>query len=161
MRSLSLLLCLLPAACAAADAGPSLQRRPVEDRPLGDPAPRPAPVAPAGPELTGRIAALRAQAMAAHQEFLALAPDAQAAGAASSAAGSEAWIRAQQLLSQLEGRRGPTVAALAEIDSLIIETLARGNGAGIAELEAAQAELGRLTAAQDAAIAEIRVRLAG
>jgi hypothetical protein len=165
MRRLSLLPCLLPclltAGCAATDAGPSLQRRPVETQGLETPERRPAPSAPAGAALATRIAALRAQAEAAHRDFLSLAAEAGTAGAAAPPVGSEAWVAAQQRLSTLEARRGPAVAALADIDSLIIAGLVRSDDAGIAELEAAQADLARMIAAQDAAIAAIRGRLAG
>lgn len=165
--SLFLAATALLGACASQEGFPSLAPRAVERELSGNPpppclppgsaAPAPTPGAPAAvavavaddPELGARIAALLAEARRGERAFSALLARAQASARRAGAAGSEAWIAAQQDVSRLEAARAPTVDALTELDRL---ALARSDAA-ISEadrnrLVAAAEEVRRLAEAQ-------------
>jgi hypothetical protein len=159
MRRLILLAVLPLAACAGGTAGPSLSKRPIEAVPLSEPRAEPAAPEPADAELSGRIAALLAQARAGQSAFAAALPRAQEAARAAGAEGSESWVAAQQLLSAAENARTPTTRAVGELDALIAARVQAGSDAGLAELQAAQAEIAGLAEEQQRAIDAVRTRI--
>ena len=150
---------LLLSACAGEVVGPSLAKRPIESRSMAEPVREIARPAPADATLTGRIAGLVERARAGQRDFAALRTRAEAAAAAAGPQGSESWIAAQQLLSALEGARGPTTAALAELDRMILDGLAGGNEAGTVELQQANAEVAALVTAQQRDFDSLRNRI--
>jgi hypothetical protein len=162
-------------ACAAQGDFPSLAPRAVERDLTGGSAPAGcpgledggAPAQPAGtqpasvnpdPQLGARVARLLAAARAGQAGFAAALPAANRAATRAGAAGSEAWIAAQQEISRLEAARTQTVDALAELDALAI----RRSDAPVAEADyqavlAAAEEARGLVQGQQAALE----RLAG
>jgi hypothetical protein len=159
MRILFPLAFLALAACGAAETGPSLGRRPVEERGLDEPARTVLPPAAADAALAGRIGAIMERLRAGEAGFAALLPRVRSAAAAAGAEASESWIAAQQLLTALEGARGPSPAALSDLDVLITTRLAAGDQAGLRELEAARDEAAAVVSAQNEAIDAIRGRI--
>lgn len=143
-RLAPLLAALGLAGCAAGNGYPSLAPRAVEGSAAAAAAPPQS--APADPALDARVASLAAQAAAGHAAFEKTAAQACAgiARGARAAAGSEPWIAAQQAISALDAARAPVLAAVAELDRLVIE---RGTAAGPA------VDLSRLAAAQERASA--------
>jgi hypothetical protein len=141
MRVALLPLCLGLSACAAQGPYPSLAPRAIERGLAGGLAPAPcldgdgaetqvAAVAPASvpsdPQLRARLTALLAQARQGQSAFAEILPRASSSAARAGAAGSDAWIAAQQEISRLESARARTSDALAELDSLGIRRPAGG-----------------------------------
>ena len=159
----------LLAACAPQGEFPSLAPRAVERDFAGTPAPpcmppgsKPAappaaaPAAapvPSDPILAARVTALVEQGRRGQSSFATQLAGARASSRRAGAAGSEAWIAAQQDISRLEAARALTVDALAELDSLL---LARSNAPTSAQdrdaLLAAAEEVRRLAEAQQAEV---------
>lgn len=159
MRCLLLLPLLVLAACAGSTAGPSLSKRPIENMPLTEPQVEVSPPPVADPALRTRIESLVAQAREGQGAFAALLPRARQAAASAGAEASESWIAAQQLLSAAEAARAPSTRALGELDAIIAAQLQRGSDEGLAELQAAQAELAPLVQEQQRAIDDLRERI--
>ncbi|SNS61979.1 hypothetical protein SAMN06295912_110102 [Sphingomonas laterariae] len=115
----------LLAGCAESRTSyPSLAPRAVEKLPIEEPeaestAANPVPIDSAS---DGRIAAEVAAADASRARFeRELAPSRRAVAAAGGqAAGSEAWIAAQQALTRLDETRGPVSSALATLDAMMV-----------------------------------------
>ena len=145
MRHHSGPLLLLAAACLTGCAGqgnfPSLAPRAVERGLAGGMAPAgcpddeiaAGPALPAAPaaiasdaRLRTQVSELLAQARAGQSAFAAALPEAEASAANSGAAGSEAWISAQQNTSRLQAARSQTAYALAELDSISIGRMSTG-----------------------------------
>jgi hypothetical protein len=160
MKCLFLLAPLLLAGCSSAGVGPSLAKRPIEDRDLSEPVRQVAPPAPADAALQTQIAALEQRAQAGQSAFAALLPRAESAASAAGLDGSESWIAAQELLSALESERAPSTAALAELDALVAERVRSGSDAGLAELQAAHAQVTALVDSQQHDLDRIRARIA-
>jgi hypothetical protein len=156
MRRLTLIAPLLLTACAGAAVGPSLSKRPIESLPLTEPASEAAAPAAADAELRGRIDALLRQAREGQSGFAGLLPRARQAAGAAGAEGSESWIAAQQLLSALDDARAPTTRAMAELDALAATRVNTGSDAGLAELQAAAAEVSTLAGEQARTIDSLR-----
>jgi len=156
---------IILAACASAPAGefPSLARRPAESP--APPAPAPAAPPAADATLTARIAALVDEAHKGDDAFASAVAGAErrVSAASGAAAGSEAWIDAQQALSGIEATRAASVGALASMDSLLVERLdaiAAGKAqGGEAELRAAQAEIGAIVDRQTARMDALKGKL--
>jgi hypothetical protein len=130
------------AGCAPEGSFPSLAPRAVERLSTDDPVRIQAAV-PSDPALSAQVALLLARARQGQAEFQAGLPAARAGVARAGAAGSDAWVEAQQAVSRLEGARAETAAALTELDSLSIERAARPTNAGdfqalLSALEVAQ-----------------------
>ena len=158
----ALLIVALPAGgCVAQGSFPSLAPRAVEREQVDPPVRAPAPEVPSDPALTGRIAALAAQARQGQSAFEAALGRARTAAAAAGPAGSEGWTAAQVEVSRVEGARGPTVTALAELDALAIERARRPTAAAdLAAIAAATAEVQSIADAQSAALEALHGSLA-
>lgn len=163
-----LVLAALPclAACAtASDRYPSLAIRDVE-RAQGQLEPVPAtplavpevPTGTTGP-LPQRLAALGAQADAAHRAFLASAGPAErlARAAAGAAIGSPAWAAAQVALADLDSARSATAIALAELDTLHVAGSVQAED--IAAIDAARLQVLTLVGEEDATLARLRAQV--
>ena len=111
---------LLLSACAQKGDFPSLAPRAVESEDAGASRPETQTPVPSDADLLARIAALRADAAAGQQAFAADAARAAPLVAHSGASGSESWVAAQQMVSQMEAARSRTATALAELDALAI-----------------------------------------
>ena len=146
------------AGCASPQgAFPTLERRPFESNvPVEAPIVPPTPVASSLPaEMASKVARLRTQFAKASSDYAAMLPAVRnAANAASSAGvGSEAWVSAQLRVSRLDKARSGAVAALAEMDDLIVaQRDAESQGAIILLvplLEPVQAEMAASVAKQN------------
>ena len=140
-----LLIPLLAAFAAPEGEYPSLALRPAELA-TGAPAPTaPAPPPPTPAAVLDRLQQLTAEASAAHQAFLAAAPQARSAvsAAAGAEAGSDAWARAQVALAGVEAARSRAMTALADLDRLYVDAAVEG------------AALDRIGAARDAVAAQV------
>jgi len=168
MIRLSSLLLLPLAACAAGDRAdfPSLAERPVERRSDEIETPPPAPPAPADAALAAELARLLADARRGEADFASALPAVERAvsAAARAAPSSEAWVAAQAQLSALDSARAPTAAALSALDSRFVDMAAgvASNTAvgGLAETEAARAEVEGLYNRQIERLQTLRTRLA-
>jgi len=140
----------LAAGCAAPGPYPSLAPRPAEKAYADDAEERKPTPQPDDPALAGEIDRLLAAGKAGAAEFDSALPAAQSAASRAGAAGSDAWIEAQQALSRLEAARARTTAAVADLDRLAVERAGAGRlGSGDSErLRAATAELQALTDSQ-------------
>lgn len=161
MKRLFLLVPLLLAGCASEGVGPSLARRPIEDRDLSEPVRQVAPPAPADAALKAQIDGLVTRAQTGQRAFAALLPKVETAAASAGTEGSESWVAAQQLLSALESERAPSTSALSELDTLIAMRLKDGNDAGQTELQAADRQIEALVQAQQSDIDRLRARIPG
>lgn len=159
MRWLFLIPLPLLAACAVGSSGPSLSKRPIETLPLTEPQAEAAAPAAADATVRGRIEALLAQAREGQAAFAAMLPRARQAAASAGAEASESWVAAQQVLSAAEAARAPSTRALAELDALIATRVHGGTDDGLAELQAAQAELGPVVEEQQREIDALRERI--
>lgn len=166
-RAAALAPFVLLGACASAVDSPSLAPRPIEQRfeaPDTPPPPPPAAI-PADAPLAARIEALMKQVRDGDGAFAAALGEAERAVSAAGAAGSEGWVAAHQRVSALEGLRAPCTLALGELDVLLVgrmNAVAAGEAqGGLAELQAAQAEAGRIVEAQTTRIDSLRSRLSG
>lgn len=117
-------IALILSGCAGAhESYPSLARRPIETAPMAEIAtPQPAP-ATADPRLEADIARLKAQADKGSAAFDAvyLQADRLTRAASGAAVSSDAWVAAQQAISNLESARNDSVSALASLDTLYVE----------------------------------------
>ncbi|HYG48523.1 MAG TPA: hypothetical protein VD846_11360 [Allosphingosinicella sp.] len=112
--------------CAAPGPYPSLAPRPAEKAYADDADERKPTPQPDDPALAAEIDRLLAAARAGAAEFDSALPAAQAAAGRAGAAGSDAWIEAQQALSRLEAARARTTAAQADLDRLAVERTSSG-----------------------------------
>ena len=150
---------LLLAACTSEAVGPSLAKRPIESRDMSEPVRQVAPPAPADAPTRAQIAALVERAQAGQRAFEALLPRVASAASAAGAEGSESWIAAQQLLSALENERAGSTQALSELDALVAARLNSGSDTGVTELQAADAQISALVAAQQQELDRLRARI--
>lgn len=160
MHRCLLLASLLLAGCAeSGSVGPSLARRPIESRNLGEPAREATPPVAADAQLRSEIEGLVNRARTGEREFAALLPRTEAAARAAGAEGSESWIAAQQLLSALEAARGTTTAALGRLDALLAGRVLARNEAGFVELQSAQQDVAALAEAQQRQFDRLQARI--
>ena len=117
---------------------------------------------PVSATLRERLAILSAQARAGDTALHAALGPAERAAAAAGAARSESWVSAQQALSALEVARAATPKALADIDAIAGEAVAKKGAIGASDLTAvrdAAEEAGALDRAQRATIARLNSRI--
>ena len=155
---------LMLAACTKDEgAFPSLARRPAERLntpvPAVTPGSEPTQAAP-DPALLERIAALEANARAAHQRFIARSGAARTLVAAAAAApvASETWSVATIALSELEAARSEAMIALADLDALYAKAVVDGTDS--AALTKARDAVVALVGAEDSVLTELQGRLA-
>lgn len=153
-----LALAALGGCAGAAGPFPSLAPRPIEKL-LGEPGVPPvvAPV-PDDPQVAARVSTFIAQAQAGDRDFHTALPAAEEAVRHAGAAGSDRWIQAQQAISRAEAGETPTTRALAELDRYATDRanakpLSNGD---LARLQAATAEVQRLSNAEHAEIARLQ-----
>jgi hypothetical protein len=155
---------VLLAGCAADSRFPSLAKRPAELVAEGRIARSALPAAPAPPalnvphlalpaDLPGRVAALGAQARAAHALF----QDKRAGAARAVGGGSTTEPGAMVALADLSSARSQTAVSLAELDQLYIaERIDGGDGQTIA---AVRDQVTAWVADEDAVLADLEGRL--
>lgn len=165
-RRLLTSIALFLSGCAGTQQGyPSLAKRGVEDAPVAEIAPPPAP-APAEAALKARIDQLSGQAQAGKAAFdKAYAVADRATGAARRAAvSSDAWVAAQVSISALESARNDSVSALASLDTLYVEranAMAEGEKqGGSAEIDAARSAVLAIVDSQNDRLDALKGRLA-
>ncbi len=155
-RSGGLAALLVLGGCAAAADHPSLAPRPIEKIMAQPATPEIAPNEPA-PAADARIAPLLAAARDGDARFTdqVAATRALAAAAGGAAAGSEAWVQAEQAITRLDALRAPVTKPLAELDALVL--------AGVRDpsLASANAEVDMIDARESAEVDQIRSRLSG
>jgi hypothetical protein len=128
---LSVLLVIALSGCKAVEGDfPSLAKRPFESTNPNAP-PLVVPETPIAESLPADMALVVANLVQRHQKAqdqyvgMLAAVQGQAARAAGSAMGSEAWINAHLAVSRLDSARADSVAALAEMDALIEKQIER------------------------------------
>jgi hypothetical protein len=117
---------------------------------------------PAGAGLREQLATLLSRARAGDAAFHVALGSAERAAAAAGPARSESWVSAQQMLSALEAARAATPKALADIDAVAGEAVAKKGAIGTSDLAAvrgAAEEAGALDRAQRATIARLGSRI--
>lgn len=151
----------LLSACASPSAEyPSLAIRDIE-RVNGtmevEPAPPPAP--PAATLAT--LDDLGATARAAHDRFMAAAPQARsiANSAVGANRGSDAWARAQVAIADLEAQRSQTMIALADLDRIFVEASTAAQDTE--SIAAVRSQIDALVAQQDALIRSLLTTVGG
>lgn len=156
MRLLPIPLLAAVAACAAPQGEfPSLAIRDAE-RITGTATPAPAnpytPPAPA-PATLDRLGQLQAEATAAHAAFTTQAARDRVviAGLAGAATGSEAWAAGSAALGELEGMRGRTMIALADLDRIHVDAAVAGED--LACIATVRDAVAAMVAQEDAVIA--------
>jgi hypothetical protein len=163
VKTASALLFVVATACAASEGvSPSLLPRAAEAM-AEVPSPAAAPPVmtpqPADPALSAKIAELIGQANLGDVAFQNAAANAASLISAGRNApkASEAWVRAEEEISNLESARARTTAALGAIDALLLQQLDI-SGNGIAELRAAQSLIEAMANAQTLRLSEFRGR---
>lgn len=159
---LSAALFALLAACASPDGEyPSLAVRDIE-RVSGsmevEPAPPPPPPAPA---TLDTLQDLAENARAAHQRFLAKAPEARTITRAAAGAprGSEAWSRAQVAIADLEAQRSQVMIALADMDRIYVD--AATSAVATESIADVRSSINALVDEENALIQDLLTTLAG
>lgn len=147
---------LMLAGCASDMSGyPSLAPRKVEKSVEPAPAEPAPPMPPAGSNDVGAIVSGAKAADVAFNEEVAKARPAIEKGR-SAAQGGEAWVAAQQAYSGVESARGGVGSALADLDRLHQEAVAKGDPARLAQVEAAIAEIQAIDSAEQATLTSIQ-----
>lgn len=146
------------AGCAApAEEYPSLAIRDAErvTGTLEPAAPEPyvPPPPPAG--VVDRLDGLVAEAVSAHQEFVAEAPAVRTAVAAARGTeeGEDAWARAQVAIAGLQASRSRAMIALADIDRLYVDAALEGTA--LDRLTAAREQVAGQVEQEDAVVEEL------
>jgi GNAT superfamily N-acetyltransferase len=164
-RSCALAATLTLAGCSAAPGpGPSLAPRSAESIDPRVPVVRSVVERPADPALTGRLAELVRAARQGEGAFAVASGQAERLTAAAGARQTESWIVAQQALSAAVAARAPATRALADVDAIAAEALARQRGiapADLAAIEAAAREIGAVDRRQAEIIDRLQARLGG
>lgn len=167
-RFLAVALPMLAAACSTAGSYPSLAMRDVERGTrhampvMGQTAPPLPALPPASADLTTRLDGLVAVARAADQQFQSNRPAAERAVAAAGNTASDSWSSATIALAKLESSRSQSMVALAELDTLYIDTRSAGpteESPSAKAIAAARDEVGGRVAEQDKVIAGLAARL--
>jgi hypothetical protein len=163
------LLPLALAGCAGAVDAPSLAIRPREKAVVVDPnAPPvvplvigPPPTTPLDSTATARLMAVVDRAKTSITNFeTALRPASVAADKASGAPiGSDAWIAAQLEITRLERLRAPVTEALAEIDSLKRELIAKDQNVDQLAIDAMVAIVAKVDQDQQDSVAALLAKL--
>ena len=119
-------------------------------------------VGPISAGLAARLRRLEADAEAGTRAFNVAADAATSASTLAGPAQSESWIAAQQKLSIVIAARAPVTKALADIDAVGAEALARSGGLSVADrraIAAAARAVGDIDRRQAAVVAAISERL--
>lgn len=147
------------AGCAQRGSFPSLALRPSENQDWTAAPVRVAPHVADDPAVQRRLAELVGQAEAGARRFGADLPAARTAMAHGGAAGSEAWVLAEQAQSRLEAARGETEAAADQLQQLRLQHAdAATSAADLAAIDAAIARVAALQGRQQAEMDRIRRR---
>ena len=161
--ALALMIAPLAAACTGPTGDlPSLQTRAAESMDPRLPVERPINDRPADPALIARLGSLVAQARAGEPQFEAAINTARRAADGAGAPQTEGWIVAQEALSGAVEARGAVALALAAIDSLGANLLARQGGLAPSDkqaIEEAAALVEAIDRRQAAAIDAVQARL--
>lgn len=165
----SLVLSLALVGCAGAIDAPSLAIRPAERAVVVDPnAPPvvplvvgPPPATPLDSAATARLTAIVDRAKASTTAFeTALRPARTATDKASSASiSSDSWIAAQLEITRLERLRAPATEALAEIDSLKRELIAKDQNIDQAAIDTLVAIVAAIDQQQQDSVAALLAKL--
>jgi hypothetical protein len=158
----ALLLATLAACSSSGGPFPSLQPRAAENIDPRLPVTRPMNARPVSTALASRLAKLVSEARSGDSAFEPVIAQAERLAAAAGAPSSESWIAAQQALSDAVAARGPTAAALGDIDSLGATTLQTYGGMApndLAAIKRAGAEVFALDQRQAERIEAIQRRL--
>lgn len=152
----------LLAACASPSAEyPSLAVRDIE-RVSGTMEVEPAPPLPQpAPATLAQLDDLAATARAAHERFMAAAPQARTVtqSAAGTQPGSDSWARAQVAIADLEAQRSQAMIALADLDRIYVEaTTSAQDTDSIARV---RSQIDALVSEQDDTIRALLATLAG
>jgi hypothetical protein len=163
----ALLLLLVPAlaplaGCAHGGDFPSLMPRPAErETSFEEPVRTPVTVA-SDPALLHQVATLESEGRAGAAEFEAAYGPATAAAGRAGAAGSDAWVVAQEGLSRVEAARDRLTTALAALDQLALQRADTATSeADFAALNAAAERLRAQAAAEQARINRLKAQLGG
>lgn len=126
---------------------------PVEPEPYVPPAP--------GQQVLSRLDGLKAEAEAAHQQFLAASTRARSAIAAGRGAspGSDAWATAQVALADVLAARSATLMPLAELDMIHADLV--GEEGNTTPVEAVRSVVEGLLAEEDRQVAELSAQVPG
>lgn len=158
-------LAALTQACRAPlSTAPSLAPRAAESIDPRLPVVPSGPVAPASGALLGLLDALVGMAEDGDRAFASAAAEAERVAAGAGPRASESWVVAQQAVSAVIAARGPTVAALGEIDSLAAREIAAKGWVGAADMAAIQRASTRVAATerrQARRIEALQARLGG
>ena len=154
--SMPVIATLLLAGCASDMSGyPSLAPRNVEKSAEPAPAEPAPPMPPVGSNDVGAIVAGAKTADAAFNEEVTKARPTIEKGR-SAPQGGEAWVAAQQAYSGVESARGGVGSALADLDRLHQEAVAKGDPVRLAQVEAAIAEVQAIDGAEQATLTSLQ-----
>ena len=134
---------------------PSLAPRAVENSAEPAPAEPAPPMPPVGSNDVGAIATGAKAADATFNEEVAKARPTIEKGRSASQ-GGEAWVAAQQAYSGVESARGGVGSALADLDRLHQEAVAKGDPARIALIEATIVEIQAIDSAEQATLSSLQ-----
>jgi hypothetical protein len=126
------------------------------------PVERPINDRPASPALTARLAELVAKARGGDAAFAPAIAEAERLAASAGAPQSEGWTVAQQALSAAIEVRGPTAAALGDVDALGASALQAQGGIApndLVAIQGAAAEIGAIDKRQADRIKALQERL--
>ncbi len=161
--TLGVALCLAVGACSTPGGPyPSLQPRAAEAIDPRVPVAAAVNERPVSDALSGRLAALVAQARSGDAAFNGPAAQAERLAAAAGPRQSESWIAAQEALTAAIAARGQTARALGDIDALEGNALQTRGGIAPSDLDAikrAAAQVAAVDGRQSARIEAIRRRL--
>jgi len=166
-RAILPLLAIIPliAACGSTEGYPSLARRPAERISGTAPvaaateSPVPTPAAPVDLSLQSKLARLSQQARTAHERFGTTRTRAArlVASARGTAMASESWSVASVALAELESRRSDAMVALADLDTLYVQT--KVDGGDSSAIAAVRDQVTAWVADEDAVLADLRGQL--
>jgi hypothetical protein len=160
---IGLLLTSALSACASPGGPyPSLAHRAGEDVDPRVAVERPLNQRPVNAALASRLAELVAEARSGDAAFAAAADEAERLAASAGAPQSDGWIAAQQALSSAIAARGPTTAAIGDIDALGATKLQAQGGLApndLAAIKNAGGEVGAIDQRQADRIKAIQARL--
>ena len=157
---LAIALPLLAGACAGGTDYPTLAPRPVEKLLGAAPVETPVPAA-TDAALDAEVAARLADAEEGARAFAKVLAATRTAAARPGATtiGSEPWLAAQQVLTELAAARAPVGSALADLDATRIAAAAQERPVDTTRLDAALARVGALAEEQERAYQDLAAKL--
>ena len=166
MRATTCFILMLSSALSGCSAPggpyPSLQPRAAESIDPRIPINRPMNDRTVNPTLAGRLAELVAQARTGNADFETAAANAERLAGSSGAPQTEGWIAAQEALTAAIAARGPTTAALSDIDAIGATALQAQGGIAphdLAAIRSAGAEVAAMDQREAERIKAIQQRL--